>query len=47
MMGYVSYPSMQRDSFLDSVRNDPGIQVLLTQAKMKHEELKKKLVTSY
>ncbi len=46
-MGYISYPSMQGDSFLDSVREDPGIQDFLAQAKMKHEELKKKLVTSY
>jgi len=46
-MGYISYPSMQGDSFLDSVRQDPGIQNLLTKAKMKHEELKKKLLTTY
>ena len=46
-MGYVSYPSMQSDSFLDPVRPDPGIQDLLMQAKMKHEELKKKLLTTY
>ncbi|MCH7774730.1 MAG: protein kinase, partial [Bacteroidetes bacterium] len=46
-MGYVSYPSMQSDSFLDPVRPDPGIQDLLMQAKMRHEELKKKLLTTY
>jgi tetratricopeptide (TPR) repeat protein len=46
-MGYISYPSMQGDSFLDSVRQEPGIQDLLAKAKMKHEELKKKLLTSY
>ncbi len=46
-MGYLSYPSMQGDSFLDSVRQDPGIQNLLAKAKMKHEELKKKLLTTY
>ncbi len=46
-MGYISYTSMQGDSFLDSVRQDPGIQDLLAKAKMKHEELKKKLLTSY
>lgn len=46
-MGYISYPSMQRDSFLDSVKDDPVIQDLLSQAKIKHAELKKKLVTFY
>ncbi|MCH8943085.1 MAG: protein kinase [Bacteroidetes bacterium] len=46
-MGYISYPSMQRDSFLDPVRNDKGIQDLLALAKMKHEELKKELLTTY
>ncbi len=46
-MGYISYPSMQGDSFLDSVRQDPGMQDLLEKAKMKHEELKKKLLTTY
>ncbi len=46
-MGYISYPSMQGDSFLDSVKQDPGIQDLLAKAKMKHEELKKKLLTTY
>jgi len=46
-MGYVSYPSMQSDSFLDSVRQDQGIIDLLANAKIKHEELKKKLLTTY
>ncbi|MCZ6703887.1 MAG: tetratricopeptide repeat protein, partial [Ignavibacteria bacterium] len=46
-MGYISYPSMQKDSFLDSVRQDPGIQDLLSKAKIRHEELKKNLLTTY
>ena len=46
-MGYISYPSMQGDSFLDSVRKDPGIQDLLSKAKIRHEELKKNLLTTY
>ena len=46
-MGYVSYPSMQVDSFLNSVREDPGIQNLLAKAQTIHEELKEKLLTTY
>ncbi|MFB3057559.1 MAG: tetratricopeptide repeat protein, partial [Ignavibacteriaceae bacterium] len=46
-MGYVSYPSMQGDSFLNSVRQSSRIQDLLANAKMKHEDLKKKLLTTY
>ena len=46
-MGYVSYPSMQRDSSLDSVRQDQGIIDLLAKAQKIHEELKKKLLTTY
>ncbi len=46
-MGYISYPSMQKDSFLDSVRKDPAIQDLLAIAKTNHEELREKLSTTY
>lgn len=46
-MGFISYPSMKADSFLDSVRTDPQIKKLLSLAKNKHEELKKKLSTVY
>ena len=46
-MGYVNYPSMQNDIFLDHVRQNQGIQDLLTKAKEKHEKLKEKLVTKY
>ncbi|MCB0748202.1 MAG: protein kinase, partial [Ignavibacteriae bacterium] len=46
-LGYVSYPSMQNDSFLNTVREDEGIKNLLNNAKMIHEELKKKLLTTY
>jgi serine/threonine protein kinase len=46
-MGYVSYPSMEGDSFLDSVREDPGIKDLLAKAKMEHDELREKLLTTY
>ncbi len=45
-MGYISYPSMQRDTFLDSVRSDPEILDLLSKAKEKHEDLKRKLVNA-
>ena len=43
-MGYICYPFMQTDSFLDSIRQDPAIQGLLEEAQKKHEELKKKLL---
>ncbi len=46
-LGYVSYPSMLKDSFLDPVREDPGIRSLLEKVKSMHEELKSKLSTSY
>ncbi|MBT8380874.1 MAG: protein kinase [Ignavibacteria bacterium] len=46
-LGYISYPSMQRDYFLDAVRNEPEIKELITKAKKKHEELKEKLDTTY
>ncbi|MHA2032965.1 MAG: tetratricopeptide repeat protein, partial [Candidatus Kariarchaeaceae archaeon] len=40
-MGYICYPFMRRDSFLDSIRHDPAIQYLLEEAQKNHEELKK------
>jgi len=46
-MGYISYPTMQNDSFLDSVRQDQGIQNLLKAAQNKHETLREKLSTAY
>jgi tetratricopeptide (TPR) repeat protein len=46
-LGFVSYPTMQNDSFLDSVRNEPEIKDLLAKAKIKHEELIEKLDTAY
>ena len=46
-MGYVNYTAMQNDSFLDSVRQDSGIQALISEAKQKHELLKNKLITTY
>jgi len=46
-MGYVNYPAMQNDSFLDSVRQDSGIKDLLGKVQLIHEELKEKLSTSY
>jgi eukaryotic-like serine/threonine-protein kinase len=45
-MGFISYPAMERDSFLDTVRQDEDIQNILSTAKMKHEELKEKLLIS-
>ncbi|PHS20399.1 MAG: hypothetical protein COA86_00140 [Kangiella sp.] len=46
-MGYVSYPSMKGDIFLKSVKKDPEIKKLLEIAKLKHEDLKSKLVANY
>ena len=43
-MGFISYPFMQSDTFLDPVRADPGILDLLSKAKERHEDLKRKLV---
>lgn len=46
-LGYVNYPAMKNDSFLDSVREYPQIKELLAKARMIHEELKEKLLTAY
>ncbi|MBT8386880.1 MAG: protein kinase [Ignavibacteria bacterium] len=46
-MGYVNYPSIQGDSFLNSVKEDQGIKELLAKAKMMHDELREKLTTTY
>jgi tetratricopeptide (TPR) repeat protein len=46
-MGYFSYPFMNKDSFLISVRDDVMIKELLSIARMKHEELREKLSTNY
>ncbi len=42
-LGYLSYSSMQNDSFLDPVRSDKKIQALLDKAKTMQEELRKKI----
>ncbi len=39
-MGYISYPSMQNDAFLDYVKPHKGIQDLLSIAQEKHNNLK-------
>jgi non-specific serine/threonine protein kinase len=40
-LGFFNYPFMLRDSFLDSVRNDPGIQQVLKKSRKKHDAFKK------
>ncbi|MFQ5640107.1 MAG: protein kinase [bacterium] len=40
--GFFNYPFLLRDSFLDSVRDDPEFQRVLALAKEKHEYFKKK-----
>jgi serine/threonine protein kinase len=45
--GYLSYPSMQNDMFLDPVRESPEIKELLQKVKGLHEELRSKLSTNY
>ncbi len=45
--GYISYPSMQNDSFLDQVKQESGIKSLIEKAKEMHEKLKEKLSTHY
>ncbi|RMG64943.1 MAG: tetratricopeptide repeat protein [Calditrichaeota bacterium] len=42
-MGYWSYPAMEKDRFLDGVREDPGIQQVLDRARHLHETLRTKL----
>jgi serine/threonine protein kinase len=42
-LGYLSYPVMQKDVFLDGVRNDPGIRKVLESAKTLHEDLRARL----
>ena len=46
-MGFVSYPSMNTDSFMDTVRDDEQIQQLFALAMTKYQELKQKLSTVY
>lgn len=46
-LGYVNYPCMQTDSFLNVVRYNNKIMTLLEHTRQVHEELKIKLVTSY
>jgi len=43
-MGFICYPFMQTDSFLDSLRHDSQIQKLFEEAREKHEEIKKKIL---
>lgn len=40
--GFFNYPYMERDPYLDPVRDDPAIQAALAAAKEKHEAFKKK-----
>jgi len=40
--GYFNYPFMLKDSFLDSVRDEPEIQRVLALAKVKHQAFKEK-----
>jgi len=40
--GFFDYPYMLKDSFMDSLREDPEFQKILAQAKAKHEAFKEK-----
>jgi hypothetical protein len=40
--GYFNYPFMLTDSFLDSIREDPEFQKILSEAKEKHLAFKKR-----
>lgn len=40
--GFFNYPFMLKDSFLDSMRDDPDFQKILIEAKLKHEAFKQK-----
>jgi serine/threonine protein kinase len=42
-LGYLSYPVMKKDVFLDPVRSDSGVKNVLYTAKNLHEELKARL----
>ncbi len=46
-MGYVNFPAMQNDTFLDSVRQEPGIKDLLMKSRQITKELTSKLSTIY
>lgn len=41
-LGFFNYPFMLQDSFLDSMRDNPDFQNILSQAKSKHEAFKQK-----
>ncbi len=43
-LGYLCYPAMHMDAFLDPVRQEPGIQNILEKTRTRHEELKEKLL---
>jgi serine/threonine protein kinase len=42
-LGYLSYPVMEKDAFLDAVRDERGIRTVLDSAKAMHEELRERL----
>jgi TolB-like protein len=44
-MGFINYPFIFKDSFLDSVRNDLTFQDILNVAKKKHEDFKKQYIS--
>jgi tetratricopeptide (TPR) repeat protein len=46
-LGYVSYPSMQLDAFLNDVRNYPEVSKLIEKAHIIYQKLKSNLNTSY
>ncbi|MCB9058608.1 MAG: protein kinase [Calditrichae bacterium] len=46
-LGYLSYPSMSMDFFLDPVKHDPKIQQQLSETQSMFQDLKNKLETDY
>lgn len=46
-LGYLSYPSMSMDFFLDPVKHDPKIQQQLSETESMFQDLKNKLETDY
>src|SRR5690606_22121700 len=44
--GFVNYPFMQRDEFLDPIRDDPSVQAILDRARVAHAAFKARFCSS-
>src|SRR5690606_10482545 len=44
--GFVNYPFMQRDEFLDPIRDDPSVQAILDRARVAHVAFKARFCSS-